>query len=320
MYGYRWVVLLTYMFIGLMMQVFWICYAPITKVAAETLGVSDLEIGLLAMLFMYVYIPAGLARFLGDRHLGFQEGGQFGRHHDGGLRLAARRFRRGLHADADHDHRAGRCPAALPELRHQVGRQLVPPGRARHDHRDWRHRHTLGHRHRPDRHADPAAKPRICSPPCSSMAFSGAISALVFVVLAKDRPPTPAGHEERVLMLAGLRHIFNVARLLLAGVCRLRDQRHLQWHLHLGGGDRPAQGPGYRPGGIDRRASDDRRNRWVSGLLHRLGSIAQAQTGSDGRRHHRHPVPGLDGLRQRVCTLGRCIVLPGPVRHGRDSC
>lgn len=33
-YGYRWVVLLVYMFISFMMQVFWICYAPITKVAA----------------------------------------------------------------------------------------------------------------------------------------------------------------------------------------------------------------------------------------------------------------------------------------------
>ncbi len=59
-YGYRWVVLLVYMFISLMMQVFWICYAPITKVAAETLGVSDLQIGLLAMLFMYIYIPLAL--------------------------------------------------------------------------------------------------------------------------------------------------------------------------------------------------------------------------------------------------------------------
>ena len=59
-YGYRWVVLLVYMFISLMMQAFWICYAPITKVAAETLGVSDMDIGLLAMLFMYIYIPLAL--------------------------------------------------------------------------------------------------------------------------------------------------------------------------------------------------------------------------------------------------------------------
>jgi sugar phosphate permease len=36
------------------------------------------------------------------------------------------------------------------------------------------------------------------------------VSALVFVVLAKDHPPTPAGHEERVLMLDGLKHIFRM--------------------------------------------------------------------------------------------------------------
>lgn len=32
-YGYRWVVLLAFVFGGFMLQVFWICYAPITKVA-----------------------------------------------------------------------------------------------------------------------------------------------------------------------------------------------------------------------------------------------------------------------------------------------
>ena len=56
-YGYRWVVLLSFMFISLTMQIFWICYAPITKVAAENFGVSDMQVGLLAMLFMYIYIP-----------------------------------------------------------------------------------------------------------------------------------------------------------------------------------------------------------------------------------------------------------------------
>lgn len=47
-YGYRWVVLAAYAGIMLMMQVFWICYAPINKAAAATLGVSDEAIGLLA--------------------------------------------------------------------------------------------------------------------------------------------------------------------------------------------------------------------------------------------------------------------------------
>jgi len=36
------------------------------------------------------------------------------------------------------------------------------------------------------------------------------VSALLFVLFAKDHPPTPAGHEERVLMLDGLKHIFRM--------------------------------------------------------------------------------------------------------------
>jgi MFS family permease len=38
----------------------------------------------------------------------------------------------------------------------------------------------------------------------------GVVSALFFVLFAKDHPPTPAGHEERVLMLDGLKHIFRL--------------------------------------------------------------------------------------------------------------
>jgi MFS family permease len=38
----------------------------------------------------------------------------------------------------------------------------------------------------------------------------GVISALVFLVLAKDHPPTPAGHEERVLVLDGFKRIFKL--------------------------------------------------------------------------------------------------------------
>jgi sugar phosphate permease len=39
---------------------------------------------------------------------------------------------------------------------------------------------------------------------------AGVASALVFLIFARDHPPTPAGHEERVLMLDGLKHIFSM--------------------------------------------------------------------------------------------------------------
>jgi hypothetical protein len=59
-YGYRWVVLAVFMFINLTIQMLWIGYAPITGPAAEFYGVSDLQIGLLAMSFMIAFIPLSI--------------------------------------------------------------------------------------------------------------------------------------------------------------------------------------------------------------------------------------------------------------------
>jgi cyanate permease len=55
-YGYRWVVLLAYMFVVAVNQLLWITFAAITGSAAQFYGVSDLSIGLLSMSFMVVYI------------------------------------------------------------------------------------------------------------------------------------------------------------------------------------------------------------------------------------------------------------------------
>jgi cyanate permease len=55
-YGYRWVVLLAFMFVVAVNQLLWITFAPITGKAAEHYGVSDLSIGLLSLIFMVVYI------------------------------------------------------------------------------------------------------------------------------------------------------------------------------------------------------------------------------------------------------------------------
>ena len=55
-YGYRWIVLLAFMFVTAANQLLWITFAPITGSAARYYGVSDLSIGLLSMSFMIVYI------------------------------------------------------------------------------------------------------------------------------------------------------------------------------------------------------------------------------------------------------------------------
>lgn len=59
-YPYRWVVLGVFMAINVTIQILWICFAPITSLAAKFYGVSDLQIGFLAMLYMIVYIPLSI--------------------------------------------------------------------------------------------------------------------------------------------------------------------------------------------------------------------------------------------------------------------
>jgi MFS family permease len=60
LYGYRWVVLAVFMLINLTMQMLWIAYAPITGSAAKFYGVSDLQIGMLSMVFMIAYVPLSI--------------------------------------------------------------------------------------------------------------------------------------------------------------------------------------------------------------------------------------------------------------------
>jgi MFS family permease len=55
-YGYRWVILAVFMCVVMVNQLLWITFAPITCSAAEFYKVSDLNIGLLSMIFMVVYI------------------------------------------------------------------------------------------------------------------------------------------------------------------------------------------------------------------------------------------------------------------------
>jgi MFS family permease len=60
LYGYRWVVLAVFMFINVTIQILWITYAPITGPAAAYYGVTDLQIGLLSMSFMIAFIPLSI--------------------------------------------------------------------------------------------------------------------------------------------------------------------------------------------------------------------------------------------------------------------
>jgi MFS family permease len=59
-YRYRWIVLAVFVLINITIQILWISFGSITLPAAQYYGVSDLQIGLLSMVFMLVYIPLSL--------------------------------------------------------------------------------------------------------------------------------------------------------------------------------------------------------------------------------------------------------------------
>ena len=72
-YHYRWVVLGVFMLTNLTIQLLWISFAPITVLASEYYGVSDLQIGLLSMSFMIAFIPLSIPASWAIDTLGFKK-------------------------------------------------------------------------------------------------------------------------------------------------------------------------------------------------------------------------------------------------------
>ena len=71
-YPYRWVVLGAFGFLNLTIQILWITYAPITNDAAKYYGVSELAIGMLAMSFMIAFVPLSMPASWAIDVLGFR--------------------------------------------------------------------------------------------------------------------------------------------------------------------------------------------------------------------------------------------------------
>jgi MFS family permease len=208
-YGYRWVILLVFMFINLMMQVFWIAYAPITGEAATEFGVSDLQVGLLAMIFMYIYVPLSLPASWAIDTWGLRKSVGVG-----AILMGICGLLRGIYADnygvvlaltigiaiaqplmLNATTKLAAVWFPLEERATVIGLGSVAP--------------FLG-----------IVIGQMVTPQLViSLGFSqahliygivGAVSALLFLIFAREAPPTPAGYEERVLMLDGLKHMFKL--------------------------------------------------------------------------------------------------------------
>jgi MFS family permease len=203
-YGYRWIVLLSFVLIALMTQVLWITFAPITSAAAEFYGTSDLQIGLLSMVFMIVYILMVLPSAWVIDTWGFKAAVGIG----GGL-SAVFALTRGIFA-------ADFTIVFISQVGIAVGQPFVIGAITKIAAR-WfpaEERATASGLGTLALYLGPLAA-MLLSPflvlriglPRMLLVYgiATAVGWAVFIALAREHPPTPAGKDERALMLDGLK-------------------------------------------------------------------------------------------------------------------
>lgn len=213
-YGYRYVVLIMFMAVIAANQLLWISFAPITGAAASFYGVSDLAIGLLSMIFMIVFIAVSIpASWVVDTY-GIRVGVGIGAVLTGVFGLL-----RGLLA-TDYTW------VLVAQIGIAVGQPFVLNAITKIAGR-WfplRERATatgmgslaiyLGI------FVGLALTPFLvlrASIPTMLLAY-GIVSLLIavfFLVLVRERPPTPVGPEERSLVLDGLKRLFHQREFLM---------------------------------------------------------------------------------------------------------
>jgi cyanate permease len=203
-YGYRWVVLVAFMAIVATNQLAWITFASITRDAAVFYAVSDLAIGLLSLVFMAVFIVMSIpASWVIDTY-GIRVGVGIGAVLTGGCALL-----RGLLPPT-----YGWVLAAQIGL--AVGQPFVLNAITKVAAR-WfaqRERATAAGLGTLSIYVGilvglaltPALLARTSLP--TTLVIYGAVAAaaaVLFFVLVRERPPSPAGDEERSLVLDGLK-------------------------------------------------------------------------------------------------------------------
>jgi len=206
-YGYRWFVLLVFMFIAGITQLLWITFAPITGIAAQFFGTSDLSVGLLSMCFMVVYIVMVLPSAWVIDTYGFRAAAGIG-----AALTAIFALTRGIFA-----------PNYTIVLVSQIGIAIGQPfiiGSITKVAARWfliNERATAAGLGTLSLYLGILAA--MILTPCLTVKYGvqgmlviyGIVSvaaAIMFVVFAREKPPTPPcppGHEERVLMFDGLK-------------------------------------------------------------------------------------------------------------------
>jgi MFS family permease len=211
-YRYRWVVLAVFMLANMAIQILWIAYAPITGPAASFYGVTDLQIGLLAMVFMIVFIPMSIpVAWMIDTY-GFRLAVGIGV-----VLMAVFGVLRGLAGASYPLVLASTIGIAMGQPFMMNSWTKLPanwfPVRERATAVGFAVLSTLGGIAL-GMGLTPVLAEKV-SIPTLQLIYGGVAvaSALLFIGLARERPPTPPcppGHESRALMLDGLKHALRV--------------------------------------------------------------------------------------------------------------
>jgi cyanate permease len=212
-YGYRWVVLASFAVMGVMNQVLWITFAPITSAAAAFYHTSDLMIGLLSLVFMVVFIIIFLPSAYVIDTRGFRTAVGIG-----ALMTAVFGLTRGLFASnftavliSQVGIAAGQ-PFIIGAITKVAARWFPVEERA-----------TASGVGTLALYLGPLLAMFLTPPlvlrlgiPRTLLIYgaASAAAAVIFLLAAREHPPTPAGPDERVLMFDGLRSMLKKREFL----------------------------------------------------------------------------------------------------------
>ena len=213
-YRARWLVLAVFGIMASMTQVLWLTFAPITGPAAAFYGKTDLMIGLLSMVFMIVYILAAIPAAWAIDTWGFKAAAGLG-----AVLSAVFALLRGLFA-SDY------TIVLLAQVGIALGQPLVIGAITKVAAR-WfpvRERATASGLGTLALYVGPLAA-MLLSPRlflnlgmARMLVIYGAAmaaAAVLFLAVAREHPPTPAGRDERVLMFDGLKSMLRRRDFLL---------------------------------------------------------------------------------------------------------
>lgn len=212
LYPYRWVVLAVFMFVNITIQMLWIAYAPITILASKFYGISDSKIGLLSMVFMIAFIPLSIPVSWGIDTFGFRRTVGIGT-----VLMAVFGVMRGLVGNNYGWVLASTIGIAIAQPFLLNAWTKLPAM--------W-----FGHKERATvvglvtlASLVGTAIGMVLTPELvKTMAIDriqllygiiAAVSTVLFIILAREKPATPPGipgEEERALMLDGLKHALSI--------------------------------------------------------------------------------------------------------------